>query len=207
MTEGPNTPPSGDAGASGAQPPNTPPPPGGAPPPPGGPPPAAPQGSFGSAQIGGPADLGMRVLAKLIDGVAVAIVYAVVVVPLTTALIFSGGGFFTGGGGFFTFSGIITNVISAAITVAYFTLMESQMGKTLGKMLLKLEVQGPDGNAPALDQAFKRNAYFLLTVVPFVGWLLQLGAMIFLIVSINNASNNQGWHDEFAGGTKVIRVG
>jgi uncharacterized RDD family membrane protein YckC len=187
--------------------------PGGAPPPPAPPPsggpapgPAAPQAGTG---VGQPADLMTRFLAKLIDWVLVGVVIGVIIVPLTIGLAVSGAGF---GGGFgfggFSLGGIITNVVLYGLAVGYFAFLESNRGQTVGKMLLKLEVRGADGQYPSMEQALKRNAYMLLGIVPFLGGLAYLAATIYIAVTINNnATTRQGWHDEFAGGTSVIRIG
>ena len=44
-----------------------------------------------------------------------------------------------------------------------------------------------------------------------MGWILQfiamVGVIIYIIVSINNNDQTrQGWHDEFAGGTWVLKT-
>ena len=202
MTEGPNTPPMGeppDTSGSG-QPGATPPPPQGQPAPPGG----APQ-----AGVGQPADLVTRFLAKLIDWVLVGVVLGVIIIPLTIGLAFSGAGFggMPGLGGF-SVGGIITSVVMYGLALGYFSFMESNRGQTVGKMLLKLEVQDAAGNHPPIEQAFKRNAYMLLPIVPILGGLAYLVVTIYIAVTINNnTQTRQGWHDEFAGGTRVIKVG
>lgn len=112
-------------------------------------------------------------------------------------------------------AGAIGAVLSAAIYLGYFAFMESNRGQTVGKMLMKLQTQGPDGQKPTMEQALKRNAWValgVLAIIPFVGGLLgsvaQLGAAIYIAVTINNnTATRQGWHDEFAGGTKVIKIG
>ena len=200
MTEGPNTPPMGEppegggAQQSGGTPP---PPPGGQPAPPGGTP---------QAGVGEVADLGTRVIARLIDFILLWIVNVVVVFTVIMGALFGTGGGMFGGG--FGLSGIVGSIISAAIYVAYFALLESNRGQTLGKMLMKIKVEGPEGQLPTMEQAVKRNAWLALAIIPIVGWLLQLAAAIYIIVTINNnTQTRQGWHDEFADGTRVIKVG
>ncbi len=54
---------------------------------------------------------------------------------------------------------------------AYFVAMEVTQGRTLGKMMLGLSVHGPAGAAkPDIKQSAIRNAFTLLTVIPYVGW-------------------------------------
>ncbi|HEX5770927.1 MAG TPA: RDD family protein, partial [Nocardioidaceae bacterium] len=66
----------------------------------------------------------------------------------------------------------VTSLISAAIALGYFTLMEHNRGQTVGKMLLNLETRGPDGGRPTMEQALKRNAFTaigVLGIIPFLG--------------------------------------
>lgn len=149
-----------------------------------------------------------RFLARLIDFIILAVVNFVVVVTIVMGAVLSAG---TGGMGFgFGFSGwgLVSSVISAAIYIGYFAFLESSRGQTLGKMLMKIQTQGPDGANPSMEQAIKRNAWLALTIIPFVGWLAQLAVTIYIAVTINNnVTTRQGWHDEFADGTKVIKIG
>ncbi len=153
-----------------------------------------------------------RFLAKLIDGILLGLVYGFLVVFLVLGLIF--GAMAGGMGGGFIASAIST-LISTALFVGYFAFMESSRGQTVGKMLLKIEVRGPDGQHPTLEQALKRNAYLaigLVGIIPILGTLLapllSLGATIAIAVTINsNTATRQGWHDMFADGTSVIKVG
>jgi uncharacterized RDD family membrane protein YckC len=91
--------------------------------------------------------------------------------------------------------------------------MESGQGKTLGKMILRLQTRGPSGGKPTTEEAVRRNIWVaagILAVVPVVGsWvggLLELVAVISIIVTIAQSPTKQGWHDQFAGGTSVTRL-
>lgn len=157
---------------------------------------------------GGTADVAVRFIAKLIDGVVLTI--AMFVVSLALSPLFASGFAFTGGqfsmtG--FTVGAFVINVVSAAIAVGYFAFMESSRGQTIGKMVLKLQVQGPDGGHPSMESAIKRNAWALLSIIPWFGGLLQLAAVAYIGYTIYDNQANVGWHDEFAGGTRVVRVG
>jgi uncharacterized RDD family membrane protein YckC len=153
-----------------------------------------------NAAVGAPADLVTRIIARVIDGVLLAVVNAVVVATLLLGALF-------GGGGFFGLRGIVSSAISAAIYVGYFAFLESNRGQTLGKMLMKVQVVGPAGGHPTLEEAIKRNIWLAFSIVPFVGWLLGLAAMIYIIVTINgDETGRQGWHDHLAGGTRVVKV-
>jgi uncharacterized RDD family membrane protein YckC len=181
-------------------------------PPPGG----QPGYGYGAPQsgVGQPADLLTRFLARLIDFILVGIVNAIITAILIVGILgLSGNGYgFNTGAGFA--AGAISAVISATLYLGYFTLMESRNGQTVGKMLLKLQTQGPTGATPTTEEALKRNAWValgILGVVPVVGGLIgglaQLAIVIVIAVTINNSPTKQGWHDGFAGGTKVIKIG
>ena len=199
-----------------------PPPEGSSPPPPpegqqsapGTPPPAAPappsQPGYGygppASGVGQPAELLMRFL-----GIVNAIITAIVVVG---AFGLSGGNSFGFGMGRSFAAGAVSAVITAALYLGYFTLMESRNGQTIGKMLFKLQTQGPDGSTPTTEQALKRNfwvALGILGVIPIVGGLIgglaELAIVIIIAVTISNSPTRQGWHDNLAGGTKVIKIG
>jgi uncharacterized RDD family membrane protein YckC len=211
----------------------TPPPPGQAGPPPGTgsygttpPPPGAwqqpgampPPAQRPTGGIGQPADLMPRFLARLIDYLLLAVAEGILV-SLVVVGIFMGGdvgdlspwGF---GDGTSYAANAVSSVITTLITLGYFTLMESSRGQTVGKMVMKLETRGPAGGHPTFEQALKRNAFTaigVLGIIPFLGFisgLLSLVAVIMIAVTINNNTvTRRGWHDDFAGGTTVFKVG
>lgn len=149
------------------------------------------------------ADLGTRFLARLIDHILLGIVIAAIVFPLVLGAIFTDRvDYFSLGT--FSMAGIVSAVVGAALTIGYFAFMESRNGQTVGKMLLGLRTQGPDGGTPTMDQAVRRNAWYALSIVPFLGGLAQLAVAIYIAVTINNTGT--GWHDEFAGGTRVVKT-
>ena len=168
--------------------------------------------------IGQPADLGPRFVARLIDFILLAVVNGVLVSFVVVGIVMgSDAGSLTGwgvGNGAFLAANAVSSLLTAAISLAYFTLMESSRGQTVGKMVLKLETRGPGGGHPTVEQAFKRNAFVaigVIGVIPFLGFisgLLSLAAVIMIAVTISNdAVARHGWHDDFAGGTTVVRVG
>ena len=176
-----------------------PPPPGGYPPPPpaGYLPPPNPYGVPGgypsappAAWGGQPGGLGARWGARIIDGLLVFIISFV--------LSF-----------FFDDSRriLVTGLFSGLLTFAYFVGMEVTQGRTLGKMALGLSVRGP-GGAPKPDfkQSAIRNAFTLLPIVPVVGGLLGVIAIVVIAVTINSSPTKQGKHDEMAGGTQVVKT-
>jgi uncharacterized RDD family membrane protein YckC len=162
--------------------------------------------------VGQPAGLLMRFLARFIDMLLVGIVSGIITAVLVGIFGLEGSGY-----GFSMATSYAANAVSAVVSavlyLGYFTLLESRNGQTLGKMALKLQVQGPDGGTPTTEQALRRNAWTalgILGVVPIlgiIGGLAQLAAVIAIAVTINSSPTRQGWHDKFAGGTKVIKIG
>lgn len=164
--------------------------------------------------VGQPADLMTRFLARLIDYVLLAIVQIFVVGVIVVGVFM--GSSSTGFGADASFaSSAVTAILGAAVSLGYFAFMESSRGQTVGKMALKLETRGAAGGKPTLEEAVKRNAFTaigVIGVIPILGWflspLLSLAAVVMIAVTINNnTATRQGWHDQFAGGTSVVKIG
>ena len=85
--------------------------------------------------------------------------------------------------------------------------MESSGGQTVGKMMMRLKTEGPDGENPSLEMAIRRNLWIALGIIPVFGGLAALGAAIYIAVTISQSPARTGWHDTFAGGTRVIQTG
>lgn len=163
-----------------------------------------------------PGELVDRFVARLIDLVLVGVVNAVVVGTLVVGILFSSGGdglsALTGGGG--GVAGLVSSLLSAALSLAYFSLMESKRGQTVGKMIMKLHVRSESGGLPTLEQAAKRNIWVvvgLVGIVPFVGGLLSfvgwVAAVVTIAVGINNDPvRRQPWTDKL-GSTQVVKTG
>lgn len=183
------------------------------------PPPPPPPGPMGGQPYPPPApgqsrpgELVDRFLARLIDGVGYGIVYGVLYAVFSSIFL---SGFYNSVGELLVFY-VVLSVLSTVLYIAYYAVMESSQGATFGKQLMKLKVVGPDGRSnPTIEQAARRSAFHainLIAIVPVVGWifgpLLSLAAVIFIAVSINNDPvARQGWHDKFAGGTRVLKIG
>jgi uncharacterized RDD family membrane protein YckC len=132
----------------------------------------------------------IRLGARVIDWFLTFIVVALISLP------------FYGNGNYGYFAGAIVGLIP----FAYFVGMEVSQGWTLGKKILSLQVHGPGGAPkPTAQQSAIRNAFMLLSIIPFLGWLLALAAEIVIGVTINNSPTRQGKHDELAGGTQVVQ--
>jgi uncharacterized RDD family membrane protein YckC len=187
---------------------------GATPPPP--PPPSDGPGGYGAPvppPTGArPGELLDRFLARLIDGVLLFIVGAIINGVVLAAIVSGGGNGIGYGSTTFGAYAVISSIVLALINLGYFAFMESSQGHTVGKMLMKLSVQGPSGGKPTLEEAAKRNiwvAYPILGVVPFLGLvagLLALVAVIMIAVQINSDPERRPWTDRFAG-TRVVKHG
>ncbi|QNG20993.1 RDD family protein [Rhodococcus triatomae] len=166
------------------------------------------QPPYGQAPAGGPypgagparpGELGARFGARFIDGL-------ILLIPL---LFVNGILVFTIGGFVGSFLGA---VVTAAGTIGYFVLMETTRGQSVGKMVFKLHVLGPDGGLPTQQQSLIRNAFYAISVLgslPIIGFLFGLvgiAVWIVIAVTINSSPTKQGKHDELAGGTRVVQA-
>jgi uncharacterized RDD family membrane protein YckC len=136
-----------------------------------------------------PGGLGLRFAARLIDGIIVNVVafgIALAIGSLTNYW--------------------VTGLFSGLLTFLYFLAFETTQGWTPGKKLLGLSVHGPAGAPkPDVQQSAIRNVWTLLNIIPFIGGLLTLIAVIVIAVTINSSPTKQGKHDELAGGTQVVK--
>ena len=136
-----------------------------------------------------PGGLGARFGARIIDGLLVGIVAGVLAMAFGASS-----------------NIMVTGLFSGVLMFAYFVAMEVTQGRTVGKMALGLSVHGPGGAPkPDVKQSAIRNAFTLLTVIPYLGGLLAFIAYIVIAVTINSSPTKQGKHDELAGGTQVVK--
>ena len=176
--------------------------------------PASPQQSPGSPSTGRPGELLDRFLARLVDGILLAVVNVVIVSMIVVGALMgeSASGYM---GASSAIASVVATVLATVINLAYFVFMEATRGQTVGKMLLKLQTFGPTGTHPTVEQSLRRNifmAFGLAGLVPVIGGITggiaQLVAVIMIAVGINNdPARRQAWHDRFAGGTYVLKVG
>ncbi|MEV4127239.1 RDD family protein [Nocardia sp. NPDC049707] len=88
----------------------------------------------------------------------------------------------------------------------YFVFFEVISGATPGKRVLGLQVNGADGaEKPSVQESAKRNAYMLFNLIPWIGGVLWFFSAIAIAVTVSASSTKQGWHDNFAGGTRVVK--
>lgn len=142
-----------------------------------------------SAPGGHPGGLFHRWLARVVDGILIAVV-AFLAAFATDSL-----------------SSIwVTGLFTGLLTFVYYVAFEATQGWTPGKKVLGLSVHGAGGTAkPTLQQSAIRNAFTLLPIIPLVGGLLGVVAILVIAVTINSSPTKQGKHDELAGGTQVLK--
>lgn len=141
-------------------------------------------------QGGHPGGLGVRFAARVIDGILVSII------AFGLAMVFGASS-----------NILVTGLFSGLLMFGYFVLFEVTQGWTPGKKLLGLSVHGPGGTPkPTAVESAKRNLFTLLAVIPYIGGLLALIAYVVIAVTINGSPTKQGKHDEFAGGTQVVKA-
>ncbi len=141
----------------------------------------------GGAQPGG---LGVRFAARFIDGLIVGIVGSIIVFAIGA-----------------TSNVWITGLFTGALSFIYYVAFEVTQGWTPGKKVLGLRVHGPGGAPkPTAAQSAIRNSWTLLPIIPFIGGLLGVVAIVVIAVTINSSPTKQGKHDELAGGTQVLKA-
>jgi uncharacterized RDD family membrane protein YckC len=155
-----------------------------------------------------PGGLGERFLARLIDGILLAVVAGTIEAVLAAILGVSVGGF--GVGGSYAYAAIAA-VIGTVINLGYFAYLESSRGQTLGKMVMRLHVQTLVGGLPTLEQAARRNIWLglpILGIIPFIGGLIgglgELVAVIMIAVGISSDPEKRPWTDKYAE-TQVLK--
>lgn len=167
------------------------------PPPPPPPPPSEPAPGPSAGQLV-PVGPWPRFGARIIDGLVLFIPNAILAAVLTDDTATSFGGVGTG-------ENFVYLLASTLLGFAYAVLLEASRGQTLGKMALGYKVVGPDGRVPSNDVAMRRNAWLLLGLVPIIGGVLSFVAAVAIGVTIANDPFKRGTHDNFAGGSAVVR--
>ena len=173
--------------------------------------PPTPQETPGTPVAGRPGELIDRFLARLVDGLILGVAYWVLSAIFASLFL---QGVIDSTGDVFLYATFLS-VFFVAVAIGYFAWFESNRGQTLGKQLLKLQVHGPTGGNPTMEQAVRRNVFYaaqLITIIPVVGWIVGPVASLVLVVLIavtinNDTARRQGWHDQFAGGTYVLKIG
>ncbi|MFI8102405.1 RDD family protein [Streptomyces sp. NPDC086023] len=173
---------------------------------------------LGTVQV---ATMGRRFGARLIDGVAIGILYAIFS-AIGIAGVFGASKTIDDCSGYDPLSSAYSDCLNEAneaaagfvmtflgmmllfflITLLYEWLMIAFVGATLGKMALGLKVVKENtGQAPGLGGGFIR------WIIPIVGaFLCYIGAvLVYLSPFFDNSGKLQGWHDR-AAGTLVVKT-
>ena len=137
-----------------------------------------------------PGGVGVRFAARFIDGIIVGVVGSIIVFAIGA-----------------TSNVWITGLFTGALSFLYYVAFEVTQGWTPGKKVLGLSVHGPGGAPkPTAAQSAIRNSWTLLPIIPFIGGLLGVVAIVVIAVTINSSPTKQGKHDELAGGTQVLKA-
>lgn len=151
---------------------------------------------------------GVRLGALIIDHLVVGVIMSVIAVTVLWDDISSwineverwdgyGDATYPDMGGFY-----LVGVISVVVWFAYRVGMEVTRGQTLGKMALKIRVVDVDGALPTFGASFLRNSWYLissvLSFIPFLGWIANLGIPVAMAVTISNHPYKQSFTDRWA---------
>ena len=139
-----------------------------------------------------------RLGARIIDGL-------VLLIPSFIVAAIVGGDATTPGSTGTDARAFVAGILTTLIGFAYYVWLESTRGQTVGKMALGYRTVGPDGHHPTTEQAARRNAWTLLSIIPILGGIAQFVIAVVIGVTINSDPFKRGWHDNFAGGTAVVR--
>lgn len=154
------------------------------------------------------ASIGVRLGARLIDGVLITLVYLVFSGIFLSSLAGSdisysndanGNLISTGGPGAGFFVSLLVGLLLVfLITLAYEVVMIALRGATVGKQLLGVKVvRESDGQVPDWGPSLLRWIVPLApAIIPFIGALGTL--VVYLSPLFDSSGRNQGWHDKVA---------
>jgi uncharacterized RDD family membrane protein YckC len=164
------------------------------------------------------ADVPNRAIAYIIDAILVGIV-VVIIGGILAGIGLSTGSFETGTLNFsVNYVGLIVSaIIGAAISAAYFIYTWTSMRGTVGMKALGMQIgNAGDGKTLTMDQATRRWLAIaapgilaqVLFVVPAIGALLGLlafGWFVYLLWTTYSSPTKQGFHDKYAN-TMVVKA-
>ncbi|MCA9490606.1 MAG: RDD family protein [Myxococcales bacterium] len=90
------------------------------------------------------------------------------------------------------------------LVLVWFVASDALLGRTPGKAVFGLRVEGAEGGLPSWREAVIREAFVALGAIPFVGPLLALAAWLAIVVTVRRSPDGRGLHDRWAGGTRVV---
>jgi uncharacterized RDD family membrane protein YckC len=164
------------------------------------------------------ADVPNRAIAYIIDAILVGIVAGIIGIVLAGVGL-STGSFRTGTLDFeVNFVGLIVSaIIGAAISAAYFIYTWTSMRGTIGMKALGMQIgNAGDGKTLTMDQATRRwlviaapgilaQVFFVLPALGTLIGLLAFGWFIYLLWTTYSSPTKQGFHDKFAN-TMVVKA-
>lgn len=164
------------------------------------------------------ADVPNRAIAYIIDAILVAIV-AAIIGGVLGGIGLSTGSFTPGTLNFqVNYAGLLVSaVIGAALSAAYFVYTWTSMRGTVGMKVLGMQIgNAGDGKTMTMDQAIRRWLVIaapgilaqVLFVIPAIGSLLglvALGWFLYLLWTTYSSPTKQGFHDKFAN-TMVVKA-
>ncbi len=136
--------------------------------------------------------MGGRLLDALVLGIPASILLAVAGMPAPTIAL----------GGTDAW---VPSAVTSAVWFAYHVGLEATIGTTLGKRLMRVRVVDVAGGAPGLGSAVLRNAWLLAGLLPIVGGVLWLAAIVVITAALTRADGRTAPHDRLAG-TRVVRA-
>jgi uncharacterized RDD family membrane protein YckC len=144
-----------------------------------------------------------RLVAYVIDGVIINIIFGVLLMTVFFALFMDA---MSGDstvmfsammrGESLSFLGLVVFSFYIVLLISYFTYFHGINGRTPGKMLLGLQVVSVDGTPVSFGIAFLRSVGYLVSAIFYIG---------FIWAAFDR--KKQGWHDKIAATVVVIRPG
>jgi uncharacterized RDD family membrane protein YckC len=138
-----------------------------------------------------PADLGGRLVALVVDSLAVVLI----VTPVAVLAELAGGG--------------VPGGIEVVLVWFVYRAIADGTGGSLGKRLLGMRVVGPGGGRAGLGAGAARNLWSLSAIVPtlvppVIGNTVAVAVSVAVAITIARDPTERGWHDRLAG-TAVVR--
>lgn len=173
-----------------------------------GPPPAygnAPGAGYGYAPgpVGGtPGGMGKRLLARIIDGVLLLVVFLVLAVPMGIFSAMSSSADSTGFDGARIGANLGFNAIALLIGAAYEIGMIGARGATIGKQVVGIKVINIEtGTIPGFGPAALR--WLIPTIGSFFCGIGEI--LVYISPFFDSSGRQQGWHDKVAKTQVVLR--
>lgn len=100
----------------------------------------------------------------------------------------------------------VVSLITIVIWIVARVGSEVAWGASPGKRILGMKVVTADGANPDFASSLKRNSRYITQIVPYLGFFVYFGLMIFIGVGIANDPEKRSWFDKL-GNLSVVRTG